>query len=296
MSDEDYANSQLDAPSVLVPEYLLAYRHFALRLEDSQLFPMNSYQYVSLMAGHSCYAITGVHDRVRTETFGYRTYETCTGPCCERQRQLGAPDYPLAPTTFTADCGRQPTGAPLGVTRMMYMNTFKVPPAHSAPGNGCSCGFYAHYDSSEDFYRGSRWNPTEGFAYVRTVVELSGTVVMGTKGVRAEKMRLKAMAVDWDKMWDPIRRAVPPDVIGLWPQNVNQPQGLGYWQDNYTSWTIRQAVPNDHEQVTWAVEKASRIYGAEFHEDVEPMYKAHPRPDISNLLPKEDDHGSSYQV
>src|SRR5690606_25781721 len=37
------------------------------------------------------------------------------------------------------------------------------------------------------------------YIMVRAVVELSGTIVMGSRGVRAERMRVKALAVDWDK-------------------------------------------------------------------------------------------------
>lgn len=74
-----------------------------------------------------------------------------------------------------------------------------------APQLDCSCGFYAHYFDGTDFYPYTKWYPrqesgwTAGKIMVRTVVELSGRIVMGHLGVRAEKLTIKALAIDWDK-------------------------------------------------------------------------------------------------
>lgn len=57
------------------------------------------------------------------------------------------------------------------------------PKTHKSGSIGCRCGYYAYYDESEK----NAWlNP----GCVEAVVEATGTVTHGTKGIRAEKMRV----------------------------------------------------------------------------------------------------------
>lgn len=81
------------------------------------------------------------------------------------------------------------------------------------PNPKCQCGFYASYDPETDFYDG---NPGYGVnalgnLMVRGVVEVSGRVIMGTKGIRAEKMQIKALALDHFKLgpWLSLPEAKP---------------------------------------------------------------------------------------
>lgn len=59
--------------------------------------------------------------------------------------------------------------------------------AHKSPDVKCQCGFYASYDPDTDFYA----YVTDPRVFAAT--EAFGHVVMATKGVRAEKMRIKGM-------------------------------------------------------------------------------------------------------
>lgn len=56
---------------------------------------------------------------------------------------------------------------------------------HPSPDMDCSCGIYAHYLPLESYERGSN---------VFGVVEASGRILMGTKGFRAEKAKIVALA------------------------------------------------------------------------------------------------------
>lgn len=56
---------------------------------------------------------------------------------------------------------------------------------HSSPQIDCSCGIYAHYLPLESYER-------EGNIF--GVIEASGRLLMGTKGFRAEKARIVALA------------------------------------------------------------------------------------------------------
>lgn len=58
---------------------------------------------------------------------------------------------------------------------------------HKVPDHKCHCGFYASYDPMTDFY-----STNTGYR-VFAACEVSGRVIMGTKGVRGEKMKLKGM-------------------------------------------------------------------------------------------------------
>ena len=60
---------------------------------------------------------------------------------------------------------------------------------HLAPVHSCTCGFYASYSPTTDFY--STHTGYRAFA----AVEVSGRVIMATKGVRAQKMKFKGIWV-----------------------------------------------------------------------------------------------------
>jgi hypothetical protein len=65
-------------------------------------------------------------------------------------------------------------------------NSGEVEISHKAPHLGCTCGIYAHYLPLESYHSWSR--------RVFGVVEASGRILMGTKGFRAEKAKIVALA------------------------------------------------------------------------------------------------------
>lgn len=62
------------------------------------------------------------------------------------------------------------------------------PESHEAPDGDCECGYYAYSDTEQRTEYERRTSPN-----VHGVIEASGRVIHGTKGVRAEKMRVVAV-------------------------------------------------------------------------------------------------------
>lgn len=320
MADKDYAYNDPDAPKTLIPQALTAYRHFAVREEDRQLFPMNQYGYVNsspmaalLGADISCYRIQGVHKynpeyylddetvtfdrwRPRNPLSGMSAVTPglfgCTCALCRdiEYRQRGKPQgdrlrpnppRPVSEDTqdrsaevFAAECGRSPQ------SKMKFSFFFPGTAKkdhHEAPGDGCSCGFYAHYEPDSDFYDGTVWYPGETMTLVRAVVEMSGRVVLGTKGVRAEKMKLLAMSVDYAKMAQRKRPDPYEEVMTLSGWRAF-PESRDYTYEEKRSIRARSGI---------AVENTARLYGARFYDDPWVMYKDYPKPNIDHLFPKE---------
>lgn len=84
---------------------------------------------------------------------------------------------------FTADWSN---GSHTSVCSRYELDKDKSSARHRSPDNGCTCGIYAHY------------LPLESYEKVRNsvfgVVEASGKILMGTKGFRAEKAKVVALA------------------------------------------------------------------------------------------------------
>lgn len=151
---------------------------------------------------------------------------------------------------------------------------------HSAPDVACRCGFYAHYDPATDFYPSSYWGEDGygataygtdfGAVITRGVAEVSGRVVMGRLGVRAEKIKIIALAVDWGKRLASSSR--------LW------------WTDEWIEESVLpRSRPGDFDDAEFKTEVNRRVaaagarHGARFYDSVEKMYADHPPADISAL-------------
>ena len=60
-----------------------------------------------------------------------------------------------------------------------------APPHESAPSVGCECGFYAHHEGFPSNYP----------AYVEGSIKVTGRVILGTRGFRAEKAEIEALCI-----------------------------------------------------------------------------------------------------
>jgi hypothetical protein len=83
---------------------------------------------------------------------------------------------------------------------------------HPTPDLHCSCGFYAQY----------RWDDGVeymGSASVVGACQASGTVVLGTRGVRAQHMRIEALMVGPNGVRVPGTR----NTVGKWPNGCPAP-------------------------------------------------------------------------
>lgn len=286
-----------ESESTLVPESLRAYRHFLL-FED-QLWPMTAdFNYPS---PYRSQVPVYVHDEM-----GYGYGGCPCGFCIPVDYYTGdSPEISLPPfppggsaTVFQAKCNRysaQSMGA-------MAVITPYPSHAHQAPQEDCTCGFYAHYGPDGDFYAGSKWDAFRGeehyirrttpsqpvpttqvngknlaFALVRTVVELTGKVVLGTEGVRAEKMRIVAASLDWDKFQS------AQEVRNSW--DVSDPLDSTFFTTHSPMWGYADPETCDRGHNT--LRAVARAYGFQAFTDTRDMHRKYPQQDISHLIPKE---------
>lgn len=212
-----------------------------------------------------------------------------------------------------------------------------VPPpeGHDAPNRDCTCGFYASYAPETDFYPGQSWGEeyckefianrpgrrdkeeAADYVIVRAVVEMQGRVIMGRLGVRAEKMKIVAVAIDWSKHmyedrpgrevasidWsspgDILRiagRGQPVFVDSFW-SNKSWKTGMPprgekryVFDTSYNVWDMKDDDPvipvkvlDNVSEVEDKVRRQLVKYGVKFYTDVDKMHAEHPKPDLSAL-------------
>lgn len=244
-SQRDYGHEGSETP--LVPGALRLYRHF--KAADGELFPMNS-----MSGGANPYRTGGAF---------------------------------LGDRVYVAEC-RKSIGGAMWAQQVGFAATGQVTPSHGpSPSKTCQCGFYAHYEPNTDFYPDHDWNLTSGgraFSrnqmIVKGVVEATGRVVMGTKGVRAEKIQIVALAPDWTKY----RSAEWSEAIEN-ARTYNEYRGL---RDNPNSFP-----PSEEEtlRVTQLMGHLARTYGAQLYSHPTDMHEAYPAQDVKELLeqPKKPD-------
>lgn len=168
-----------------------------------------------------------------------------------------------------------------------------TPDSHDSPHAECTCGFYAHYDPNTDFYPGTYWGRDYATLYgrpefrntviVRGVAEVTGKVVCGRLGVRAEKLEIKALAVDWAKYQGSRERRYsvdPYDVGGYLPHS----SGSG-WAKYFREPEFRVTDSDELERrdVKAHARHIAEAHDVLFYEDSSLMYAAWPKPDLSAL-------------
>jgi hypothetical protein len=266
-----------DSESQLVPGALRVYRHFLVKSHDE-----------SYPAEWDAPMIT---ERLRVGLTSMNTK-----------------DLPGVGPVHSAEC-RRIEAATHGMLPYSAWYAAAAPPrSHKSPHERCACGFYAHYDPATDFYPAMAWcDPTLGtngrltlgallddqaafsvwvepFIAVRAVVEMSGKVVMGSLGVRAEKMKVVALSVDWSKY------AQEKTV-------TTRTEPTPYWVK--VKRAVVGAAPGDEvaDRVTRLARKAADAHGAKFYDSSEQMYEEHPKEDLAALGVKErtqSDVGRAY--
>lgn len=255
----DYGKAS-DPERALVPGALVAYRHFQLDLKYGRLLPMNVRPSKQ----------TALQDAYRPADIGGYWDEEA--------------GFSINPPLHEAICNR------FNRPYVMFPGEQERPPHGKAPVKNCSCGFYASYDPATDFYPSFTWGKeyaeevgSEEFAsvvIVRAAVELTGRVVMGTKGVRAEKMKILGLAIDWSKYVRP-RPARYADQFYYIP---GKPLGGG-WLGPYDRFDVERNVgrPGLLPETESHVQSIAIMYGARYFAEVNRMYDAHPKADLAAL-------------
>lgn len=247
---EDYGQENNPA---LVPGALTAFRHFQISLKTGEIAPMN-------------------YD-VKRASMGYPQGRSSEAyPPLARAWMVGMPppsDY------YEAGCFK---------SYPYYTRDGYEVEQHEAPVQNCTCGFYASYDPATDFYPSRRWGRSyaiasgrghvRDWAVVRAVVEVSGRVVMGRVGVRAQRMKIKALALDWSKM---VRATDDLGTWATWLLDVSD-SGTRYRVD-----PAYDADADNHHDTTAKASSIAERYGAGFFDTVEEMHAYYPMEDVSAL-------------
>lgn len=268
----DYGTS--NSETTLVPQSLTVYRHFLVDTFNNIILRMGA-----------------------------------IGSPSDRYRRAMRKDYHPGVEVHEARCS-------VGARRYIQEAKHSTP----APQVNCHCGFYAHYDPATDFYRSIWWGRDYGkhfladeewgndLVIVRAACEVQGKVIMGRLGVRAEKMRITGMAVDWAKhMWcngeKPVPRAVDYDFWGSprpssgvsyyrfhdpWDMDWREgkpPRGRIRAEDvwNYRDMSPQFTVKSEAEVIEDKVSHVAGRYGVKLWDSPDEMYAAHPKPDLSAL-------------
>ncbi|GHG10309.1 hypothetical protein [Streptomyces hydrogenans] len=220
----------------LVPNALTAYRHFSMTSE---------------LGGLPALVPMSPHTRAAQQVYHVPWRERSNGQ----------------PKTFHAGCVYEDKDS--GYPHRRH-------PDSPTPQRDCTCGFYAHYFDETDFYRSGRWfpmgsemHPPGNQVLVRAVVELSGRIVMGYLGVRAERLTIKAIAVDWSKASGERRQRTELNSYG----RLHVTYG-------YDPFDMNPDVIHDFEE---AASDLAVVYGAKFYQDADKMYADHPQQNLSAL-------------
>lgn len=264
----DYGTSSDDVQ--LVPSALIAYRHFYMYMGEPDISPGTSWNALHSMNHGIAYPAQNTPHQAR-----------CTK------------------TTFTA-------------LRFGTKGVTTAPQHGDSPDPHCQCGFYAHYDPDGDFYQGQTWDVRpiktvkqrndysfdfwaahdrdlgvprpplvtrgddyEGFIPVRAVVELSGRIVVGALGVRAAKMKILAIAVDWQKHYPVYNYYSTPHTPNY--LHVIDTSSL------YLEPMKRGVDPDVRAAVLSKSHSVAANYGVKAYETAADMNADYPKPDLSAL-------------
>lgn len=249
----------------LVPGSLTVFRHFQADLRSGVLTPMSYNPRWDAWAG-------------APSDLAIRPYS--------RPAVNLLPDGPSEPErpVYQAGCSKR--------FQLAWRTRDEVARYHKSPDRHCTCGFYASYDPATDFYPSYHWGRgyslmihDEGaadMALVKAAVEVSGKVVMGRLGVRAEKMKILGLTLDWSKRI--ALRELEWGELEWWRRREESPF---YRHGDLPSLPSPSLdTPTDAEDEARAIGGAQALayaYGAEFYDSVEGMVRAHPMADVSAL-------------
>lgn len=141
----------------------------------------------------------------------------------------------------------------------------------SVPNVRCKCGYYASYDPDTDFFAdfirqmtagGPGWYPD--LPPVFGVVEVAGRVLMGSKGVRAQRMRIVALALDENHL------------------TLNR-------RLQYTTFALKKSRSTDVDHFLMAIRGLGARYDIPtFGLDMNEMIINFPKPDLSQLIENQE--------
>lgn len=259
---EQYDYGTPERGRTLVPGALTAFRHFGLNMRTKQLQPMN------------------YSDPLRMAQAGWSFWYG---------NDAQKPYDPGRGGAYEAEC-LKPDNPWSRLRTNLAGDSFRPPEAHEAPKLDCTCGFYASYHPKTDFYDGMHWGPQYAremeqaypdlpeLVMIRAVVELSGPIVMGRVGVRAGKMKIVAIAVDFEKYIS------PPSEQGEdfeWLDDV-----FDIANDSVQFRMVPKRKPIEVAERSGArvmAQEVAALYGVRYYADVRDMHADHPPANLEAL-------------
>lgn len=162
------------------------------------------------------------------------------------------------------------------------------------PLPNCTCGFYAYY--AQNMY--TTYSHLRCSVPLHAVVSVSGRVLMGTRGVRAEKMTIEAVALNYtDAYKSKLRRdgeRSPGRADCLTETERRDLAEFILKTDREFPWAYADEVYHKKYGSAWTEARAltilksvSLVYGIPAYPTVEEMWFKFPKPDIAHLIPKE---------
>lgn len=137
---------------------------------------------------------------------------------------------------------------------------------HSAPGPRCGCGFYARFDEEH------------GYIGVKGIVKVTGDIVLGTKGFRAQYAEIEAFYLDDEGLSEYLHcvrtaRSVPPFGLGRVNRGYEAGGELPSWGRGKTAADLLEYLATDYKVKIYPSAAAAQ-------EDF-------PFPSVEGLLPPE---------
>lgn len=158
-------------------------------------------------------------------------------------------------TSFAWQPGRNEANCPVG----------PFSSNHSSPSPKCACGFYARFDEEH------------GYIGVKGIVKVTGDIVLGTKGFRAQYAEIEAFYIDngLSEYLHCVRtaRSVPPFGLGRVNLSYEAGGGLPSWGRGKTAADLLEYFATDYKVKIYPSAAAAQ---ADF-----------PFPSVEGLLPPE---------
>lgn len=182
IQQEDYGKE--GSTSELVPNGLRTYRHYRVREDGTLYATVTVRDTVARGVNHAkCYAVPSARADKRCPDCSGRGY---------RNEVRARPPQGLGYNWLNDNWG-----IPSFEYDIIENKECECLRKCRTPVRACSCGFYASYSPETNFFKSllSGWSAIP-LPPIFAAVEASGRVLMGSKGVRAERMEVKALALD----------------------------------------------------------------------------------------------------
>lgn len=239
IQQEDYGKE--GSTSELVPNGLRTYRHYRVREDGTLYATVTVRDTVARGVNHAkCYAVPSARADKRCPDCSGRGY---------RNEVRARPPQGLGYNWLNDNWG-----IPSFEYDIIENKECECLRNCRTPARACSCGFYASYSPETNFFKSllSGWSAIP-LPPIFAAVEASGRVLMGSKGVRAEKMRVIALALDEEHMMG----------------NYYKPLKMGEALHSLTLAAEKYQVPS-------------------FGWDLPAMVEAFPPPDLSNIIENQE--------